>query len=282
LKRTSKSGLILAIAGGLAAAGGVYTWFRLRQLAPARPDDAKDAAHIMLQGGQKVVAFSAHPDDLELFAGGVLRRLHLLGNQIIVVDCSNGELSRPARNLGKNRQGEQQRAGSILGYDDIKLLGLPDRTLKNSENLKKQIRQIIDQENPHMVLTFDHVHIHSWLFHQDHVAIGEAVVHALNEKDSDALVYLYGSAKPTVVVDIGSVLRQKVWAVSSHSSQFPAFRRQGADILVRRLAALTARGTGYRYAEAFRSLHNLHTFVPPKAKMPPQKTTFNQSNQPPN
>lgn len=264
-------GMALAIAGGLAAAGGIYTLIRLRQFAPTRPNDAKDAAHLMLQGGQKVVAFSAHPDDLELFAGGVLRRLHQMGNHITVVDCTDGELSRSSRLLGKQRRQEQKRAGSILGYDEVKFLNLPDRTLQDGERLKREIRKILDQENPHMIFTFDYAHIHPWLFHRDHVAIGEAVVHAVNEKDTDAIVYLYASAKPNVVIDIGPVLRQKVWALSSHRSQFPAFPGQGASILARRLARITAWGTGFRSAEAFRSLHNVHTFVPPRAKMPQQK-----------
>lgn len=270
MKRFTK-GMAIAIAGGLAAAGGIYTLIRLRQFAPTRPNDAKDAAHLMLQGGQKVVAFSAHPDDLELFAGGVLRRLHQMGNHITVVDCTDGELSRPSHRLGKQRRQEQNRAGSILGYDEVKFLNLPDRTLQDDERLKREIRKILDQENPHMIFTFDYVHIHPWLYHRDHVAIGEAVVHAVNEKDTDAIVYLYASAKPNVVVDIGPVIRQKVWALSSHRSQFPAFPGQGANILARRLAGITAWGTGFRSAEAFRSLHNVHTFVPPRAKMPPQK-----------
>lgn len=281
MNRTGKSGLIMAIAGALAAAGGLYTLYRLRQFAPTRPKDAKEAAHIMLQGGQKVLAFSAHPDDLELFAGGVLRRLHQLGNHITVADCSDGELSRPRRQLGRRRRQEQQRAGSILGYDEIKFLGLPDRALKDKEELKTAVRKIIDQENPHLVLTFDHAHIHPWLFHRDHVAMGEAVVHALNEKDSDALVYLYASAKPNVVADIGPVISQKAWALSSHSSQFPAYRRKGAEVLTRQLARTTAWGTGYRYAEAFRSLHNIHTFVPPRAKIPPHKSPSTQPSPPP-
>lgn len=272
----------MAIAGGLAAAGGIYALQRLRQFAPARPQDAKDASHIMLQGGQKVLAFAAHPDDLEFFAGGVLRRLHQLGNPITVVVASDGERSRPVKNLGERRRPEQRKAGSILGYDEINFLSLPDRSLKDSDELHKQIREIFDQENPHMVLTYDHVHIHPWIRHPDHVAIGEAVVHTANEKDTDAAIYLYASAKPTVVVDIGPVIKQKIWAVSSHRSQFPVLRRQSAEMLVRRLASITAWRTGFRYAEAFRSLHNVHTFVPPRTKLqPPEKVNLHTPSQPP-
>ena len=280
MNRISKSSMVLAVAGGIAAAGGLYTWFRLRQFAPTRPEDAKEAAQLMLQGGQKVLAFTAHPDDLELFAGGVLRKLYQLGNPITVVVGSTGERSRPGQDLESRRKTEQRKAGSILGYDEIKFLNLPDGTLRNSDELHKQIHRIFNQERPHMVFTFDHVHIHPWIFHQDHVAMGEAVVHTANEQDSDAAVYLYGSAKPTVVVDIGGVVRQKIWAVSSHQSQFPVLRRQGAETLVRRLASITARGTGYRYAEAFRSLHNLHTFVPPRMKTSPQKSQGRPANPP--
>lgn len=255
--------MLLALAGSLAAAGGLYTWHRLRQFAPNRPKDAKEAAHILLQGEQKVLAFANHPRELELFAGGALRRLHHIGNSITVVDC------------GGSRR-EHGRVGSILDYAEVKHLGLPLAALAGANDLKEKVRELIDREEPQMVLTFDHAHIHPWLRRREHIALGEAVVHALNEKDSDAVVYLYASAKPNVVVDIGQVIRQKAWALSHYAAEFPPYRRRGAELLARRLATISARGSGYRYAEAFRSLHNIHTFVPPTTKMPTQKSQARQ------
>lgn len=272
MRRTGKAGLILLLAGGLSA-GGLYIWQRLRQFAPTRPKDAKDAAHILLQGEQKVLAFFTRPDELELFAGGVLRRLHHLGNSITVVDCSEDD-SRYSQDQAPRRR-QYGLSGSIMGYAGVRHLRLPART-PGEDGLKGQVRELIDREEPQLVLTFDHAHIHPWLRRREHIALGEAVVHALNEKDSDALVYLYASAKPNVLVDIGPVISQKAWALAKRAGDLPGYRRRGAELLTRRLAAITARGSGYRYAEAFRSLHNIHTFVPPTAKMPPQKTKTRQ------
>ena len=88
MRRTGKAGLILLLAGGLSA-GGLHRQ-RLRQFAPTRPKDAKDAAHILLQGEQKVLAFLPAPTNWN-YSPAVFRRLHHLGNSITVVDCSEDD-----------------------------------------------------------------------------------------------------------------------------------------------------------------------------------------------
>ncbi|NLO87087.1 MAG: hypothetical protein GX090_00790 [Firmicutes bacterium] len=248
MEKPSNTGLFWAALAGLAAAGGVYTWQRLRQFAPARPGDAKDAAHIMLQGGQKVLAFALSPAELEILAGGALRLLHRLGNPITAATVEESGNRRARRRNG------------IAGCGEIKLISLAGEAGRDGNRLRDQVRAAIDAENPHLILTYDHVHLHPWLDHPRRTALGEAVVHAVNEKDSDALVYLCGSAKPTVAVDIGLVLQPKVRALAARCGRL-AF-------LAQTLAAVTAWGSGYRHAEAFRSLHNVHTFVPPRKHSP--------------
>jgi len=258
MKAGRKAGLGLAILGGVMAVGGLYTWHRLRQFIPARPNDAKDAGHIMMQGGMKVLAITNQLGDLEIFAGGALRRMYQMGNPITIVSSSS-----------------QERGRCILDYEQVDSIHLSQKTLADSQSLNQEIRQICQEQRPHLVLSYDHAHLHPWIFNQDSVDLGEAVVHTVNEIDLDCLVYLFGSAKPTVAVDIGPVVKQKTWALANLAP-----RRVGT--WTRRLAALTARGTGFRYAEAFRSLHNVHTFVPPVANMPSQKRESSPTDQPPN
>ena len=265
--RPKVSHFLAAAAGGMALAG-LYTWWQLKQLTPAKPRDALDAGRIMLDSGTRILAFSAHPDDLELFAGGILRRLHQEGHEITVVTATDGEKSRWMQDLAPKRQREQKKAGQIIGYDQVRLLHLGDGTLAKRDNLTSTIKGIIAEVSPHVVLAFDYVHFHRWFAHPDHQALGEAVVHAVNELDSDCLVYLYGSKKPSVTVDITSVIRQKIWAVPAHKSQL-RFGNKPATVMVRQMARLAAKGSPFRFAESFRALHNIHTFVPPRINVDP-------------
>ena len=64
-----------------------------------------------------VVAFGAHPDDLEVSMGGTVRKLVTAGLRVLFVDVTDGE---PARYGGAGERGTQAaRAASILGVELI-------------------------------------------------------------------------------------------------------------------------------------------------------------------
>src|SRR5690554_1933950 len=135
MKAGRKAGLGLAILGGVMAVGGLYTWHRLRQFIPARPNDAKDAGHIMMHGGMKVLAITNQLGDLEIFAGGALRRMYQMGNPITIVSSSS-----------------QERGRCILDYEQVDSIHLSQKTLADSQSLNQEIRQICQEQRPHLVL----------------------------------------------------------------------------------------------------------------------------------
>lgn len=266
MKHTTRAALFASSV--FALAGTLFFARRFAQLAPARPGDAVESGRLMLQGGQQVLAFTAHPDDLELFCGGTLRRLHQLGCPITVVDATDGEKGVNMQNLAPRRQREQRQAGRLLGYDDIRFLHFPDLELKDSAKLNQRVKQVWEQVNPQMVLAFDYREYHPWIKHNDHITFGRVVVDVAGELDSDASVYLYGTALATTAVDIGPVLAVKQRAVTSHSSQL-RFGPVPAAKAVKLIARASARNTPYRYVETFRCLHNVHNFVPPRKNIDP-------------
>lgn len=252
-------------AGGIIAlASTLFITRRIAQLAPDRPGDAVDSGRIMLQRGQQVLAFTAHPDDLELFCGGALRRFHQLGCPITVVAASDGEKGVNMQNLAPRRQREEEKAGRILGFDDIRFLHFPNRELKDEAKLKRRIKEIWQSVNPQLVLAFDYREHHPWIKQNDHITLGRVVVDAAGELDADAMVYLYGTAQATTVIDIQSVMAAKQRALTAHGSQL-RFGPLPATLTVQLMGRASARNTPYRYAEAFRCLHNIHNFLPPRS-----------------
>ena len=61
-----------------------------------------------------VLAFAAHPDDVELSAGGTICLLVDQGYRVGIVDLTRGELG--SRGTAELRENEAQAAARTLGY----------------------------------------------------------------------------------------------------------------------------------------------------------------------
>lgn len=66
-----------------------------------------------LQEAVDVLAFGAHPDDVELSAGGTLAKLASQGKRCAIVDLTRGELG--TRGSAELREREAVASASILG-----------------------------------------------------------------------------------------------------------------------------------------------------------------------
>ena len=181
------------------------------------PDLALKASDIMFETPGRVLAISPHPDDLDYFAGGTLKRLVDNGFEVTVVDVTNGEKGVNIPNLGSIRQNEQKRAQKIIGYNNLKFLHYPDMKV-NYKRLMRDLRNIWYEVDPHIVLTFDPNFPLKFLAHKDHLAVGKATCKLATEMDSNAKLYLYASRKNNVLVDISQSLDDKLAATLSHKS----------------------------------------------------------------
>jgi bacillithiol biosynthesis deacetylase BshB1 len=124
--------------------------------------------------GLDVLAFGAHPDDVELFCGGVLVTLADLGYRTGIVDLTRGELA--SRGTPEGRALEAEEASKVLGLALRENLGLPDGFLDASP------------DSPHVPLAVAALRRHRpelvlipWVEerHPDHVAAGELLTRAL-------------------------------------------------------------------------------------------------------
>lgn len=72
----------------------------------------------------QVLAFGPHPDDVELFCGGLLAAMAQRGYRVGVVDLTRGE--RASAGSVAERDEEARRAAEVLGLCHRENLGLPD------------------------------------------------------------------------------------------------------------------------------------------------------------
>ena len=97
-----------------------------------------------------VLAFGAHPDDVELSAAGTLLKLASQGKKTGIVDLTRGELG--TRGSAELRDKEAARAGEILGLSARDNLALRDGFFEHDEESLLKIITAVRKYQPEVVL----------------------------------------------------------------------------------------------------------------------------------
>lgn len=173
------------------------------------------------------LAFGPHPDDVELFCGGVLIKLKKQGYSTGIVDLTLGELS--SNGDTNTRQKEAERAKQILDLDVRLNLRLKDGSLESSWQNRLEVIKTIRSLRPKICL------IPYWKDrHPDHESASGLLKRALFDsglskidtdqetfKPNTTLYYiLHHFVDPTFVVDISEHMDQKLESINAYVSQF--------------------------------------------------------------
>ncbi|WP_312078073.1 bacillithiol biosynthesis deacetylase BshB1 [Chryseobacterium sp.] len=97
-----------------------------------------------------ILAFGAHPDDVELGCGGTLAKMISEGKICAIVDLTKGELG--TRGTEETRKQEAADAAKILGIAARENLGLKDGFLVNSEEYQLEVVKMVRKYRPEIVL----------------------------------------------------------------------------------------------------------------------------------
>ena len=179
-----------------------------------------------------ILAFGAHPDDVELGCGGTLAKEIAHGKKVGIIDLTRGELG--TRGSAEIRDQEASAAAKILGVVVRENLRMRDGFFVNDEKHQLEIIKMIRKYQPEIVLcnAVDDRHI-------DHARGSKLVSDAcflsglrrietqLDGQKQDAyrpkLVYHYiqwKNIEPDFVVDISGYNDKRVEAILAYSSQF--------------------------------------------------------------
>src|SRR6185436_16134024 len=93
-----------------------------------------------------ILAFGAHPDDVELSCGGTLLKHIHLGKKIGIVDFTRGELG--TRGNADLRKAEAEAASKILGLSVRENLNFADGFFQNDNEHKLKIISVIRKYQP--------------------------------------------------------------------------------------------------------------------------------------
>jgi len=116
-----------------------------------------------------IMAFGAHPDDCEMYMGGTLLKMKSLSYKVGICDLSRGEAA--TYGSAKTRKKELEKSTALLGVDARVTLDFPDGNIRDSEENRRQIIEVIRKYRPELVFSFaDHP-----LRHPDHYHCGKMI-----------------------------------------------------------------------------------------------------------
>ena len=202
---------------------------------------------ILQETGGRVLAFGAHPDDLEVGAGGLLARLSDEGAEVTMAI------------VALPNHAEQRKAEALAGADviDANLFVIyEDKPCRVEDipmhELVRRFDQIIGDVRPDLVITHSANDLH-W----DHGLVNRATVSALRRTPCDLLAYLsspemnaQSRSLGNCFADISSYVDLKLQAIACHKSQMPRLDLESS----RDMARAMGRISGHGYAECYEVL----------------------------
>ena len=162
----------------------------------------------------KVLAFGAHPDDIEIGMGGTIARYSKNKYDVLMAIAM-------IPNKQEVRRREAESAAKILGAELITLYINPDKMIFSREFVSR-FDKVVREYCPDIVYT--HWNHDS---HNDHVVVANAVIAATRKNDCS--VYMYEQTVPGGIVpdafraqsfvDISETIDVKMSSVIAHKSQ---------------------------------------------------------------
>ncbi|MCK4765303.1 MAG: bacillithiol biosynthesis deacetylase BshB1 [Candidatus Aminicenantes bacterium] len=116
-----------------------------------------------------ILAFGAHPDDCEFFVAGTLLKMKQLSYKTAICDLSKGEAG--TYGSAETRRQELEKASEMLSLDARITLDFPDGNIRNTEENRLQIIEVIRTLKPGLVFSFADLPMR----HPDHHYCGQMV-----------------------------------------------------------------------------------------------------------
>ena len=180
-----------------------------------------------------ILAFGAHPDDVELGCAGSIALSRSQGKSVVIIDLTQGELG--TRGNVKKRKEEANKAGKILGVSHRENMNFRDGFFQNDEAHQLALIAKIRSYRPQIILCNAHNDRHI-----DHGKANKLVndscflsgLKKIETYDSIGnkqqawrpklvLEYIqWVDIQPDVVVDISNHLEIKMKAVKAYNTQF--------------------------------------------------------------
>lgn len=238
---------------------------------------AKSPFNASTERVERVLCFTAHPDDIDFGAAGTIAAWTAAGVEVsycIMTDGDAGGFDPVHRQeIIAMRAEEQRQAAALVGVTDVYYLHEGDGYLEPTHGVIKQVVKLIREIRPDVVLAMHPER--NWdriqKSHPDHLAVGEIVTRAVYPALENPFAYpeladagleayklpwlwLFAGpeARENYFVDVTDHVEAKLAAIRIHASQHPDL--EGMERAVRGMLEQNASRAGMpagRGAEAF-------------------------------
>ena len=180
-----------------------------------------------------VLALAAHPDDVELCAGGTMCLLARQGYDVGIADFTKGQLG--SRGTPEQRTKEAERASKIIGLSARENLEMMDGDIRNTKANRRAVIEVVRQYRPDIVLINPPESRHPDHSDASDLATDALYYSGLQEVETTGpdgtaqepwrphhvLHYMQAvSFEPTMVVDVTPVWDRRIEALRAFESQF--------------------------------------------------------------
>jgi bacillithiol biosynthesis deacetylase BshB1 len=179
-----------------------------------------------------VLAFGAHPDDIELSCAGVLLVEKANGKKVGIIDLTQGELG--TRGTVEGRKQEAQNAAKILQVDVRENLKMADGFFQNDETHQRKIITALRTYQPEIILCNAPSDRHPDHGNGAKLVAASAFLSGLKKIETitngiqqeswrPKYVFNYIQDKlliPDFVIDVTDVFEKKLEAIKAYVSQF--------------------------------------------------------------
>lgn len=204
----------------------------------------------------KIFAMGAHPDDMELEAGGTLAKFIKKGYDVYLLILTSGGYTDMEGNTYCNEQlkGEALKASKILGVKELIFFDYQTTMVPSDGHIISKVDELINRIRPDVFISH-----HPFDSHQDHKAAAD-IMFAVSRQGRVKNV-LSGSTlpyrpnvfafRPQFFVDITDTIEIKMDSIRAYETQYTKF---GGEVLIDRVRAMARThgwAMGYEYAECF-------------------------------
>lgn len=221
----------------------------------------------------KIIAISAHPDDIEINCAGTLAKFHKEGHSIVMCNCCSGNAGHfviPPNELERIRLQESKNSAALIDAEHISF-GYGDMSLYyQSKEARDRLTDILRSEKPDLIITHtpedymsDHVAVAHLVFDATFAASLPHYRTASGEGFADLCPVYYMDNlggfhfEPTEYVDISDTFDIKMKMLACHESQMKWMREHDKidfTDTVRTFARMRGLQSGVLYAEGFKQM----------------------------
>lgn len=220
----------------------------MKSLSSVRIDTIMYSYEDIFKNKSKILFVTAHPDDVDVFFGGLIGRLNKDHKDCFILITTNGGRGSKDKiisesQLSEARLTEEKNALAFLQQDPDKIRSLNylDGEMDSNFELIGKISAVIREFKPEIVCTHDPNSIYfkfrdtaeSYINHRDHRVTGTSVLDSIYPFSRDASFFpeqnstwqvteilLTGEAVTNTEIDYTSLFDQKRQALLAHVSQF--------------------------------------------------------------